>query len=81
MLVEGYNLSDHNPVTIQTNHKVRNTKPSPCQHRIIKWENATEDNIRDYKNLLDYHLRLYDLPLSVINCNNFQCGSHNGIII
>ena len=57
------------------------TKPSPCQHRIIKWENATEDNIKDYRDLLDYYLTLYDLPLSVINCNNFLCKCHNDIII
>ena len=81
VLDEGYNLSDHNPVTIQTKHEVRNTKPSPCQHRIIKWENATEDNIKDYRDLLDYYLTLYDLPLSVINCNNFLCKCHNDIII
>ena len=81
VLYDGDNLSDHNPVTIHTNHKVRNTKPNPCQYRVIKWENATEENIRNYKKLLDYYLRLYDLPLSVINCNNFQCGCHNDIII
>ena len=81
VLVDGYYLSDHNPVTIHTNHKVRNTKPSPCHYRVIKWENATEENIRDYKYLLDYYLRIYDLPLSVVNCKNFLCDCHNDIII
>ena len=44
------------------------------------WANATEENIRIYTKLLDY-LRLNDLPLSVNNCNNFQCGCHNDIIV
>ena len=49
VLYDGDNLSDHNPVTIHTNQQVNITKPSTCKHRIIKWENATEENIKDYK--------------------------------
>ena len=47
VLYDGDNLSDHNPVTIQTNQRVNITKPSSCRHRFIKWENATEENIRN----------------------------------
>ena len=81
VLYDGDNLSDHNPVTIQTNQRVNITKPSTCRQRIIKWENATEENIKDYKNLLDHYLTEFNLPRSVINCNNFLCNCHNDIII
>ena len=81
VLYDGDNLSDHNPVTIQTRHKVATTKPSQYSYRTIKWDCATDENIRDYKILLDYYLSQYDLPVSILNCNNLLCNNHNDIII
>ena len=81
VLYDGGNLSDHNPVTIQTKHKVTKTKPCKYSYRTIKWDSATDENIKDYKILLDYYLSQYNLPAHIINCNNLLCNFHNDIII
>ena len=80
VLYDGDNLSDHNPVLLQTNHRIDSTYQQSSKFSIVDWENATVDDISYYKELLNYYLCMYNLPLSVMNCNNFQCKCHNDII-
>ena len=81
VLYNGNNLSDHNPVTIQTNHNVIQTKSNVIKYRVTDWAKATEENIRNYKMQLENLLNYYQLPSSIINCNNLFCDIHDNIII
>ena len=81
VLYNGTNLSDHNPVTIQTNHKVIHTKDKVLNYRVIDWDKATNENIKNYKKQIDTFLNTFNLPLSISNCNNFLCEDHNEILI
>ena len=47
VLYNGHNLADHNPVTIQTNHNVTETRNNLTRYRVINWENVTEENIEN----------------------------------
>ena len=81
VLYNGHNLSDHNPVTIQTNHNVTETRNNLTKYRVIDWENATKENIENYKKQLRYFLNQYHIPLCIVNCDNLFCNDHNDIII
>ena len=81
VLYNGNNLSDHNPVSIQTNHNVIQTKSNVIKYRVTDWAKATEENIRNYKMQLENLLNYYQLPSSIINCNNLFCDIHDNIII
>ena len=81
VLYNGNNLSDHNPVVIQTSHHIMHTDTKVFKYRIMDWDKAKEDDISRYKDLLDYYLRQFDIPLCVTNCENLFCDSHNDILI
>ena len=80
VLYNGNNLSDHNPVTIQTNHNVLHTKNKSLSCRVIDWENATKQNIENYKNHLDHFLNQYHIPSYVLNCDKYFCNTHDNNI-
>ena len=76
----GNNLSDHNPVTIQTSHNSVQTRRESHSYKILDWDKATIEHINNYKNLLDYYLYHYNIPPCVLNCNNLFCNIHDKII-
>ena len=80
VLYNGNNLSDHNPVTIQTNHSAQQTRKDSYSYKIIDWNKATIENINNYKKQLDYYLIQFNIPSCVINCNNLFCNDHDNII-
>ena len=80
VLYKGNNLSDHNPVTIQTNHSAQHTRKDSFSYKIIDWDRATKENIKNYKKQLDYYLIQFNIPPCVINCNNLFCNDHDNII-
>ena len=67
MLYDGTNLSDHNPVTMQTSHNVLYTNPDIYQYKVIDWAKAKDIDISNYKSLFDFYLGQYALPLFVTN--------------
>ena len=81
VLYNGNNLSDHNPVTIETHHIVSQTKNNVIKYRVTDWEKATEEDIMNYKIQLGNLLEYYQLPSCIINCNNLFCEMHDNIII
>ena len=62
VLYKGNNLSDHNPVTIQTNHSAQHTRKDSFSYKIIDWDRATKENIKNYKKQLDYYLIQFNIP-------------------
>ena len=62
---------------MQTSHNVLYTNPDIYEYRIIDWAKAKDSDINNYKILLDFYLRQYDLPLFFTNFDNFLCDSHN----
>ena len=81
VLYNGNNLSDHNPVTIQTNHNVLHTKNKSLSCRVIDWENATKQNLENYKKHVEHFLNQYHIPSYVLNCDKYFCKTHDNILI
>ena len=78
---DGHNLSEHNPITIQTNHKTNICTVKESKPNINDWANATNINIQNYKSLLDENLSYFLIPNCVKNCNNLICENHDDILI
>ena len=81
VLYNGNNLSDHNPVSIESNHKAMQTRNNSFNYRVIDWDKATKEHIVKYKKQLEYFLNQYNIPLCIVNCDNLFCTDHNDIII
>ena len=81
VLYNGNNLSDHNPVIMQTGHNVSYTNTDFYKYKIIDWDKAKGPDIENYKDLLNFYVEQYDLPAYVTNCDNFFCDRHDDIII
>ena len=81
VLYNGDNLSDHNPVIMQTSLNVLSSDTETYRYKVIDWEKANDNDIENYKILLNSYLEQYSLPFSVTRCNNLFCTSHDDIII
>ena len=93
ILIEGDNLSDHNPIfakiELKDNLYEHNSKLSTklidsCNiEGNINWAKATEFDIITYKNILDIMLANVALSNDVLQCNNLNCnnpGHHNDLV-
>ena len=78
---DGNNLSDHEPISLNTMYHVNLMKQQSSIRYVNNWNIATEENIQNYKILVDKKMSDFELPASVINCNNFMCTNHNYIIL
>ena len=74
-------MSDHKPIFLKTpiNSKISYKKEQTKY--IIDWVKATENDIVNYKNLLNYYFTYFHLSHSVITCNNFLCNTHDTYIL
>ena len=45
------------------------------------WNNITDEKIIKYKQLLDYNFENFVIPQNIIECTNFQCKTHNNLIL
>ena len=83
VLRDGNNLSDHLPISLEVEGHIVGAEPVnefECNN-IIRWDLATNISIDNYKMILDDILETFNLPQSVLNCNDHFCTSHNGIIL
>ena len=78
---DGNNLSDHEPITFNVNYNVRKLKHKCKQTYVNNWDRATSQDIKEYQTNTDEILINFDLPDSVLNCNNMMCNDHNVIIL
>ena len=79
---DGCNLSDHNPISINTMYNNKSTYSSNnCSYKILDWGKASDANIHSYKMLLNHYLYNFNIPKSILNCNNFSCTLHDNIIL
>ena len=78
---DGNNLSDHKPIVLksQINSKIIHKKE--LTKYILDWERATETDIANYKNLLNYYFTYFQILHSVISCKDFQCKTHDTYIL
>ena len=78
---DGFNLSDHNAVTLKTSHVSDTHSAKEYISTFNDWDNATDISIRDYKSVLDEYLMPFELPVSALNCNDFLCDKHDDVLI
>ena len=78
---DGDNLSDHKPISIKTCIQTKLSYSKYCNKYIIDWNNATETNIVNYKNLLNHYIDKFHIAFSVITCNDFLCKIHDDYIL
>ena len=80
VLIEGENLSDHMPVTLNTVYKTDKIHENTECKYVNNWNGASNVQIQHYKHLLDYHMRDLAIPESLRSCNNLLCNEHEDLI-
>ena len=56
-------------------------KQQKCNEKSFNdWENATNNDINNYKSIQNQKMSNFVMPEDVINCSNFLCSDHNNII-
>lgn len=78
----GDNLSDHSAIEIKLSCDTNLTKDLPkktTQSNKPQWRAACNEDIENYKLELDTMLDEYQLPYSLLTCNNLKCSDENHI--
>ena len=73
---DGHNLSDHNPINLETSYERKVVEKKSLPFNRLDWANATNDQIINYKNLLNSKLQNFQIPLHILECNDFNCKAH-----
>ena len=81
VLYDGNNLSDHNPITIQTTYRAKLSDQEHNNQNRLNWDNATNINISNYQSMLDMYMNDFEIPQDIPMCNNFMCNQHSSLII
>ena len=85
ILVDGDNLSDHNPIMIIlcTKSEINNSIDSSEEYDKEKlcWNKADNNDISQYKNMLNVLLQEVVIPGDVKNCKSFNCKIHGNEIL
>ena len=71
---DGDNLSDHEPLIMELEYHVNSMQQKSHNKFISNWENATAENIQSYKSLLNHQMANFELPASIVTCNDFSCS-------
>ena len=79
--LEGDNLSDHHPISIDIMYTLKLLHVDNSSYRIMNWSKASNANISTYKTHLNHYLRYFKIPHAIKNCNNLFCKSHNEQIL
>ena len=77
---KGHNLSDHDPISLQTNYHACSMKQIYNNKSVSDWDKATINDINNYKAVQNQNINNFVLPDNIINCNNFLCVDHENII-
>ena len=85
-LYDGNNLSDHFPISFSlTNDKSINYlmegEREEENFNSFDWKKASEEELSNYKYVLNELLKDTYLPDYIINCNNFLCKDHSCFIV
>ena len=83
ILIDGFNLSDHNPVHIALNSKkdpLVDDQRSNSNDQCVNWSKAEDIDIQNYKNTLDMLLSQIVIPNEIYNCNLLTCKNHTNEI-
>ena len=83
ILLEGDNLSDHNPILIEIEFTCNlNNIPSKesFSNAGIDWKKASNRDIELYKTILDGMLSEISVPEELMHCRNFSCKDHDILI-
>ena len=59
---DGNNLSDHKPISMETNYVANTTTFRSISNYFLNWEHASPENIQNNKTLLDSHLNNFLIP-------------------
>ena len=78
--VDGTNLSDHMPVTIETLYLSNKLNETSNSRVVNNWKKATEIQKQNYKDRLDYYITNIIVPSELQNCNNLMCKEHDQVI-
>ena len=73
---DGNNLSDHNPITLNTTCSSTVIHNNNITKHIIEWDKATDIHLDNYKTLLNHYFREFDINIDILECNNFNCKHH-----
>ena len=82
VLHDGFNLSDHSPImiTLDTQFRLLNNSDNnddlQDNNIVLDWDNATDDDIMNYKNYLNEFLNFINIPDEITHCVNFRCNQH-----
>ena len=78
--IDGDNLSDHMPVTIETMYNTEKIEEhNECRY-VNNWNGATDSHIQNYKSLLNQELTDFIIPEYLLNCNDLLCNEHSNDI-
>ena len=73
-LYDGNNLSDHFPIVLNISLdnllKYKNDKYFKQYDNVFNWKSANENDITNYRAILDELLSLINIPEGVLNCHN-----------
>ena len=78
---DGSNLTEHNPITLETTCSSISIPNKIFYRNRIQWVKATNEHICNYKNLLDHYLRQFFLNTNFLECNDFNCTMHDDCIL
>ena len=79
---DGNNLSDHNPININTTYNAKYLKQFDDKRcKIMNWNGASTVNIQNYKSEIDYYLNRFKIPNKLLECNNYVCKNHDDDIL
>ena len=84
VLIDGNNLSDHQPICIEYNlgRDTHIKEPGKfVEINSINWKRPNDGQIRSYKTILDEMLSSLSLPVEVVDCNDMLCKSHENVIV
>ena len=85
VLYDGNNLSDHFPISISylTNDSVNCSLENDSKYYDYNynWRAASNEDLVNYRSLLDELLNTIILPQEVIRCTNSQCKQHTDVIL
>ena len=83
VLYDGNNLSDHFPIVLYVDISQSLTYLEETlldNNDVFNWKAASDENIKNYKTLLDEMLSSVYIPDTIVNCNDRFCNSHNDFI-
>ena len=76
-LYDGYNLSGHFSIVlnISLDNSLKYINDSSFKHNdnVFNWKSANENDIANYKAILDELLSLINIPEGVSNCHKYSC--------